>query len=78
MRTTISRRTALGGLASAVALLRSGRAKAAETLRVGKAVVENIGFLPVDIGVEAGLFAREGLETRSTGWMWTRTRLRTS
>src|SRR5215469_4892740 len=62
MRTVMTRRVALGGMAGALALIGTRRAGAAETLRVGKAVVENIGFLPVDIGVEAGIFQRHGLE----------------
>lgn len=61
MSPVISRRTALGALAGSLALFRVGQARAAETLRVGKAVVENIGFLPVDIGNEFGLFQQQGL-----------------
>lgn len=62
MALLISRRAALGTLAGSLAALHVPAAKADEKLRVGKAVVENIGFLPVDVGIEAGIFQRQGLE----------------
>jgi ABC-type nitrate/sulfonate/bicarbonate transport system substrate-binding protein len=58
----ISRRSALTGLAGALAGLGAPAANAAETLRVGKAVSENIGFIPLDVGMKYGLFQKEGLE----------------
>jgi NitT/TauT family transport system substrate-binding protein len=61
MALSISRRTALGALAASVTVLRIPAAWAEEKLRVGKAVVENIGFLPLNIGMEAGIFQRQGL-----------------
>jgi ABC-type nitrate/sulfonate/bicarbonate transport system substrate-binding protein len=66
MGTVITRRTALGALAGSVAAVGSRRAwaednKAATTLRVGKAVVENIGFLPLDVGMENGIFTKHGI-----------------
>ena len=40
-------------------------ARAAETLRVGKAVPEAFSFVPLDIGMRKGLFANNGLEIES-------------
>jgi NitT/TauT family transport system substrate-binding protein len=57
----MSRRAALGTLAGSLVAGRVPLARAEEKLRVGKAVVENIGFLPLDVGMEAGIFARQGL-----------------
>ncbi|HXQ54045.1 MAG TPA: ABC transporter substrate-binding protein [Stellaceae bacterium] len=56
----IARRAAHMALAGMLAALCAG-AHADDTLRVGKAVVENFGFIPLDIGMKAGLFAKEGL-----------------
>ena len=61
MASNISRRTAIGALAVSYAALRIPSARAAETLRVGKSVVENIGFLPLDIGIQNGIFDKQGL-----------------
>src|SRR2546430_8997799 len=54
------------GLAVAViqALLVS-QAGAGEKLRVGKAVPEAFSFVPLDVGMRHGLFARHGLEIES-------------
>jgi len=46
--------------------LTASPAKAAETLRVGKAVGVAFSFVPLDIGIRKGLFAREGLEIEPT------------
>lgn len=61
MASAISRRTALGALAGSLAALRIPAAQAAEEVRVGKAVVENIGFIPLDVGMAYGMFQRQGL-----------------
>ena len=59
----MTRRTALTALAGSLAALRVPGARAAgEKLRVGKAVVENVGFIPLDVGMEHGIFAKHGLE----------------
>ncbi len=57
----ISRRDALAALGGSLAALAVPSARAAETLRVGKAVVENIGFIPLDVGMEYGIFDKQGL-----------------
>ena len=62
MTRRMSRRAALGTIAGTLAALRVPAILAAEEkLRVGKAVVENFGFLPLDLGMEAGIFQRNGL-----------------
>jgi len=61
MARTITRRTALGALAASAAALRVPAAHAAEKLRVGKAVIDNMGFIPLDIGLETGIFERNGV-----------------
>lgn len=62
MGTELSRRAALAALAGSFAGLAIAPARAADQLRVGKAVPENIGFIPLDVGMKYGLFQREGLE----------------
>ena len=56
-------------LAAAAALLFAGLAgcvaNAAEKLRVGKAVPEAFSFVPLDVGMRQGIFARQGLEIES-------------
>jgi NitT/TauT family transport system substrate-binding protein len=52
-------------LAAAFVLSTSG-ARAAETLRVGKAVNVAFSFVPLDIGIRKGLFAQNGLAIEST------------
>jgi ABC-type nitrate/sulfonate/bicarbonate transport system substrate-binding protein len=53
--------------AAAVLLLSfaESAADAAEKLRVGKAVPEAFSFVPVDVGIRQGIFARHGLEIES-------------
>jgi ABC-type nitrate/sulfonate/bicarbonate transport system substrate-binding protein len=59
----MSRRAALAGLAGSLAALRVVPARAAATrLRVGKAVAENWGNVPLDIGMQFGIFDKRGLE----------------
>src|SRR5690349_20676982 len=62
MSPIITRRAAFGVLAGIVAAAYIRPAKAADTLRVGKAVAQNFGYTPLDIGVEKGIFQRHGLE----------------
>src|SRR5260370_33500556 len=40
-------------------------ASASDTLRVGKAVAEAFSFVPLDVGMRKGLFAKQGLEIES-------------
>src|SRR5262249_61363097 len=50
---------------AAAGLLPAPPAGAAETLRVGKAVPEAFSFVPLDVGIRPGLFARHGLSIES-------------
>jgi NitT/TauT family transport system substrate-binding protein len=59
-------RAMLGVAALTIALWTlPGTAGAAEKLRVGKAVPEAFSFVPLDIGVRKGLFAKHGIEVES-------------
>src|SRR6266852_3151627 len=56
-------RTAIAALALVTsAILLCSPASAAEKLRVGKAVPEAFSFVPLDIGMRKGFFAKNGLE----------------
>jgi hypothetical protein len=55
---------ALFAVAASLALL-SPSADAAEKLRVGKAVPEAFSFVPLDIGMRKGFFAKNGLDIES-------------
>ncbi len=57
------RKTALRGIAAAAFVIACGSpAWAAEILHVGKAAQEASPLLPVDVGVQTGIFAKHGLE----------------
>jgi ABC-type nitrate/sulfonate/bicarbonate transport system substrate-binding protein len=62
MAATITRRDALAALAGSLAFATGPKAHAAETLRVGKAVMQNPGYIPLDVGMKYGFFAKEGLQ----------------
>jgi NitT/TauT family transport system substrate-binding protein len=62
MARKMSRRAALAGLGSALALPALHTARAAEKLRVGKAVAEVYGYIPLDVGMQHGIFAKHGVE----------------
>jgi NitT/TauT family transport system substrate-binding protein len=50
---------------AASGLMLAPSTKAAERLRVGKAVPEAFSFVPLDVGMRKGFFARNGLEIES-------------
>ena len=62
MGSRISRRSALTALAGAFAIVGAAPARAAGKLRVGKAVAQNPGYIPLDVGLKFGLFEKEGLD----------------
>jgi NitT/TauT family transport system substrate-binding protein len=69
----MSGRTILGGLLAVAALVgvTSGgvtSAAAEETLRVGKAVGQAFTFLPLDLGIKAGIFKKHGFTVESTAF----------
>src|SRR5262249_34843960 len=59
-----SRRATLAGLGTAVSLAALGvpPARAADKLRVGKAVVEVFSYVPLNIGMRYGIFEKHGLQ----------------
>jgi NitT/TauT family transport system substrate-binding protein len=62
-------RAVVGGLALvAGAMILAAPAGAAEKLRVGKAVPEAFSFVPLDIGMRKGFFAKHGLEIESVAF----------
>src|SRR5262249_49262119 len=59
-------RTVVAALTLATgAMILAAPAGAAEKLRVGKAVPEAFSFVPLDIGMRKGFFAKQGLEIES-------------
>ena len=60
MATVVSRRAALAGLAGSLAARGTRAAETADKLRVGKAVAENFGYIPLDVGMEFGIFEKQG------------------
>jgi ABC-type nitrate/sulfonate/bicarbonate transport system substrate-binding protein len=67
----ISRRTALAMLGGSLAASYVPAAAAAgtEKLRVGKAVAQVFGYIPLDIGMKFGIFAKHGLEIEETAFV---------
>src|SRR5262245_8839875 len=57
--------TALWLIAMALCAVLALPADAAEKLRVGKAVPEAFSFVPLDVGMRKGIFAKHGLEIES-------------
>lgn len=62
MASMITRRAAFLALGGSLALMRAPKARAADRLRVGKAVAENWGNVPLDVGMQFGIFEKQGLE----------------
>jgi NitT/TauT family transport system substrate-binding protein len=58
----ISRRATLAGLAGSLAMLKAPAAKSAEKLRVGKSIAQNWGNVPLNVGMQFGIFEKHGLE----------------
>src|SRR5262245_38030470 len=52
----------------ALTIAAASTASAADSIRVGKAVPFAWTFTPIDVGIEAGLFAKQGLELTVTGF----------
>lgn len=69
MPLVISRRNALAVLGGSLVALRAPAAKAAEKIRVGKAVAQVFSFLPLNIGMKYGFFEKEGLEVEEINFV---------
>jgi len=65
-RSRAGRALAIGILA--LASVAAGPAGAADTIRVGKAVPEAFSFVPVDVGIRSGIFAKHGLDVQATAF----------
>jgi NitT/TauT family transport system substrate-binding protein len=63
-----SRRIAAALFAFALSTAIAGYARAAEPLRVGKAVPEAFSFVPLDIGIQEGIFKKHGLDMQPTAF----------
>jgi NitT/TauT family transport system substrate-binding protein len=66
-RTTITPRTVIA-LGVVLGALLSGAAEAADKLVVGKAFPTSFGFIPINVGVEAGIMAKYGLDVTILGF----------
>lgn len=63
MASEISRRAVLGVLGGSLAAAGvPGAAQAADKLRVGKSIQQVFGYVPLDIGIKYGQFAKQGLD----------------
>ena len=62
------RRIARALLALLAITVLSLSAAGAETLRVGKAVQETFSFVPLDVGMRAGIFKKNGLDIESSAY----------
>lgn len=69
MKNMISRRDALAVLGGSLVALSAPPAKAADTLRVGKAVAQVFGYIPLDIGMKYGFFEKQGLQIEETSFV---------
>jgi NitT/TauT family transport system substrate-binding protein len=58
-------RKAFAGLVVVLALGMVAPVRAADSLNVGKAVPEAFSFVPVDVGLRAGIFAKHGLDVKA-------------
>jgi ABC-type nitrate/sulfonate/bicarbonate transport system substrate-binding protein len=61
-------RIAAAVIAFAAAFAPSIHARADETLRVGKAVPEAFSFVPLDVGIQQGIFKQYGLDVQPTAF----------
>ena len=68
MGPVLSRRAALGAAAASLMARGARAATAADTLRVGKAVAENFGYVPLNVGMDRGFFQQHGLEIEELGF----------
>src|SRR5215470_3971045 len=66
MRTILKSLTIISSLACTALTMTA--AQPAERLRVGKAQAQTFAFLPADVGVEAGIFGRHGLDIEITAF----------
>src|SRR3984893_11708094 len=58
----------LAGLLVALAILSGGTARALDTVRLGKAVPNSFAFGAVEVGIDAGLWEKEGIAIEAFGF----------
>jgi len=58
----------LAAAAAVLALAAPGAAQADGKLRVGKAQADGFSFVPVDIGIEQGIFRKHGVDVEASGF----------
>jgi NitT/TauT family transport system substrate-binding protein len=63
-RIRLPRALAIAALAAAAPILAADAAGAQTIVRVGKAQINQFGFVPADVGVDTGLFNKQGLDVR--------------
>lgn len=68
IRALVIRALAICSLALAAGVTCAASAFAADSIRVGKAVPFAWTFTPLDVGIEVGIFAKQGLELTVTGF----------
>lgn len=66
LQSMTSRRIRAVAMAAVCLLSAYGAEASAETLRVGKAFPSAFGFVPIDVGVQEGIFKKQGLEIEIT------------
>ncbi len=65
----VMRQLTLAALAAVIGVLGlSPAARAADTLKVGKAIAVGFTFVPLDVGMRAGIFKKYGLEIEETAF----------
>ena len=69
MSRTILRREVIALIGGSLVALGAPPARAAEKLRVGKAVAQVFGYIPLDVGMKHGIFAKHGLEIEETAFV---------
>jgi NitT/TauT family transport system substrate-binding protein len=67
-RNCLARPALLLVMAAAHLSIATGNAGAEETLRVGRAIANSWSFVPLDVGMAAGIFARHGLAIESVSF----------
>lgn len=65
LKIALPRKIALASLALTVGILGFGLDARADTLRVGKAVPVAFSFVPLDVGIQTGIFKKYGLDVKS-------------
>jgi ABC-type nitrate/sulfonate/bicarbonate transport system substrate-binding protein len=63
-RIRLARAFPIASIAAAALILAADAAGAQTIVRVGKAQINQFGFVPADVGVDTGLFKKQGLDVR--------------